>query len=395
MNNNLNDIKELIEKNKSFTNQDMDLFTNIFANLLEKQEKLYQNLENIVKEDVFITQHIDTKIYVTCDLNDEDRKDELKEQFYFNPIINLDKNKIVFIDCNYEQIESYLSKEFNVILTLKDNTKQTKKCKLYKYYGYIDAEKILANTFNQNKVRCPYIYSPLSRKAFEIVFEDEVDYDAITDIEFEDENIKTNLTLYWNVNIEESDTLPSLNKVMPQNDNVYQIVSFKLQDNEYIYIKNQNCDIKRLSNKAYINIDKKNYDINEIDYCKIQVLQPITMSLNKLKENNNKTFQNFYDNDLDIKTRIITKADLEYTLNQFSYFELKLTSISTALGNRKTIKVYDKDDKYVYTKNPIFSNSVLYINFEKNNDIYFNDTISYIIAYLNYYYPEYMYIATV
>lgn len=366
------------------------LFEELIRNLRVEQDELYKKLLDKVNRENFpkTTQNIKIFTYL-IDLSDKNN-----EKIYekgFSPIIN-EQEEILFLNCKYTDFDMYLNQEYTGIIE-KNGQKSEISYKFSKIDSFVQAEKVLSKTLLQNDMKKPYIYSPYSRRAVEIIL-DKDDIDGDIDYQLEKNGLKNvlmeNYELAWNVIIEEKDTFPYLNentnkKATIFDETIYQIYQTNLKSNEYIYVRNEKSQTRKIDNEIYIALDK-DVSFDNFLYSKIKINQNVYHS--------NEIFENIYDDSTDFKQRIVTSGDIEYIINKFAKLDINFEGFS--INKPKTMEnilVYNKDDEYIYSKDlKLRKSNLLYLKFGNNDDFYFNDKISYILSFLNYYYPEYYFV---
>ena len=272
----------------------------------------------------------------------------------------------------------------------------------YDYYKRI--EELLERTARQYGIDRPVIFSPLSRRAVNV----KLDFSGITlpqprsnviDFQIEKNGLSDVLlcdkTLLWNVEVTEENEIPGPRentdkKIVSLFEKEYAIYEFAAKENEFIYISSPISEVKRYENRVYVNLNEKQ-TIEDIRYSKLAIMDVTSVFLEGLEYR----YQNFYHN-TGKRERIRTQADIDYVLHKFRNDMARYVGLVRNCDGVNTVHAYEKGDVYHYTKDKIYrSSSVCYIKFEVSGSWIAEDAINYMIAFLNFYYPEYYWVGVV
>ncbi len=397
-------------------------------------EKIFHQFEvvtSLVSEDT--RDNLESKL----ELLKKDNLFEIVKIFPNSETFDIGKHKNIeyagtaFLDCDYKDVRKYLdSVEQPYKAKISSQTEGDFELDYYfeKNYDFLVAECILTEILIQNAIKYPPIYSPFSRRAVDIKLKldgRDLPEDAKVDLCYKENNldqvVKTNTTLVWNV-LEDTD-LKILDdaedkNIIPFNDNVFKLCQVFIDKDEYIFVQDERSDIKRVGNNVYVLVDKDNKNI-DISYKKIALKKYNISNLDK-----NYIYKNDYDYKNEFKERILTKGDVAYIVGQFADIGICLDSILTSVCKKSQTIIgnYSSDykDTYKYSKDDIFRirsivddnvkecdkptdldkpiiaiRSTLYIKFKPSGDRYFVDKVNYISSFLNYFYPEFIFVGVV
>lgn len=415
-------MKKIIESNNSLSKFDKDIYLSLFSELTKEQEKLYNALNLRVEKEIMdlnLNRNENWNIYTT--LVDKDKLNEYLK-VGFNPVIDIDcvsefinmkdkeinENKymagVAFLKCKYSDVQKYTSKTYKARIRTKLG-EVIASYNLFFSNVFLEREKILEITANQYKIDKPFIFSPFSRRAVSVCINfDGINLDEIIDVNLDfknnklDEIILVNKFLLWNVEMFDKEDIffPTENtqkKIVALFEDDYEIYKFELNpENEFLYVDSDGAYIKRIDDEVYLAINN-NTNLESLIYIKLKI-NKISRSI---KEDEEFIFENECNKTIQgIKTRLRTEADIEYTINQFAPKGIKYLGYQVALKGRKSIYVYDKDNTYHYPKSGrLKSSSIAYLKFQESNDLFFEDKISYLINFLNYKYPEFLWVGVV
>lgn len=424
------DVSDIVDSARNIDGYEKDLLKKLFKKLESNQENLYKQIEAKVEKQLCLSDSSESCWNICTALieNDNSAINQAKHNGY-HEIVHVESNHeemkftelnvykdddsdiarrgnvyagTMFLDCKYSEIIS-LKKDYSGMV-YTDTGSYEVKYNLIPYHAFMDEEKKLEQTALQYGVKVPLIYSPMSRRA--VVVKVGIDVQEITkhgdfsiDFQYEknglDNKIIVNKTLVWNVENLGKDILPfpkdnAEKKITALFDKTFVIYSFDAKENEYYYVRSDNHDIRRIAGSVYVGIDNKT-KIEQIDYQKFTI-NPVNKSFleNIMSSENNKSFENKYDPACCAKKRVRTKGDV---YNVLSCFDINYEEILFK-PKYEAVCTYGKDYKYHYpTDEVLISSSEIYIKLSDNNDDkFFEDYVSYVFAYLNYYYPEFRWV---
>lgn len=422
-----NNINQILNQCNTLSSNDKDMLAAIFNELSNEQKATFDNLKNIVlKEYDFTIEEKIQEFNITTAIVDVDKLNNISSCFH--PVIelsnyvvsekinisgeslkNFNENEVFrlgvsFLFCSYELKQDFLEKTYQAKITY-DNQTYYASYSLHDNKEFIAQEEIVEKTALKYNVKTPVIYSPMSRRAIKIwldVTDFDFDVDAINiDLQLElnglNKILLLNKCLVWNVQLTYKENLPSLRDNTNYNltnvfDTTFQIYEFNIEKNEFIHVINKNCDARIIDDKVYLALDK-NVDINELDYIKLTIFNTSNNPNFKNHINPELKFNSLYitENNYEFKKRIFSLADIEYVLNKFE--DVSYSKITQTL-NDNDINMYKSVDNYHYPKSfKIRNANKCYIKFDYDEfDKFFCDKINFILAYMNYYYPEFYFV---
>lgn len=418
----LTDVSSIVDSSQNIDGYERDLLKKLFYKLEENQKNIFDKIEKKVKDQVTICpQNNNWHISTALIENDKSTKDQAKRNGYYE-IVPLDNNRevmrfnelkvckeddpdvvmrgnvyagVVFLNCKYSEMISYKKDYYGIVRTDDDNQDYEIKYNLIPFEAIMEQEKYLEQTALQYGIEVPLLYSPMSRRAMIIKVDlsaSEAAQNNNYTIDFQykknqlDRAIINNKTLVWNVLSEDKSVLPHPKenvdkKVTTAFDKPYVIYSFGAKENEYYYVHSENLDIRRINGDIFLGLDRDSA-IEQIDYQRFTIHSPSSIE-------NNLLFENKYGSTCCVKQRVRTKGDIH---NVLSCFDLCCESISFS-GKHNIVHRYDNRYSYHYPKDEVLhSNSVIYVKVRDNGDLYFEDYVSYVFAYLDYYYPEFRWV---
>lgn len=391
----------------------------VFEGLQKHQEDIFSKIEANIKKD-FVYQEPDNWNIATVLIDKTDY-----EKFFnsgFTEIVSINTHReqmkydeleeikgakniycagIGFLNCRYHEVQQYVNKVYSAKVKTKDSEYQVS-YRLYPTSLLLDREEKIERTGIQYGIKVPPIYSPMSRRAVlvraefgscEVNRSDQMQIDFQYEANGLDHILLPGKTLVWNVSISEKNQIPKENTnkaIIPLFEKVCQIYEFDTGINEYIYIESSETNLKRSGDTIYLGLDESK-SISDLRYWKIRLN---SYSLDYLK-NTNFYFINEFTSEAVYKERIRTEADIQYIMNCFDKRYFRYKGCQNKEG-RRSIQVYDKRSSYHYPKDRhLTSNSFCYVIIEETETIYFEDLVSYVMAYMNYFYPEFYWVGVV
>lgn len=421
----LTDVSSIVDSSQNIDGYEKALLKKLFYKLEENQKNVFDKIEAKVTDQLVSLSKNKNNWHISTALieNDKNTKDQAKRNGYFE-VIPIDNNRevmrfnelnvckednfdvvmrgnvyagVVFLNCKYSDMISYKKDYYGIVHADDANQDHEIKYNLIPFEAIMEQEKYLEQTALQYGIEVPLIYSPLSRRAMVI----KVDLSALEasknsnyTIDFQykknqlDRVIINNKTLVWNVMSEDKNVLPHPKenvdkKVTEAFYKSYMVYSFGAKENEYYYVRSKNLDIRRINNDIFIGLDSDS-TIDMIEYQRFTVYPKNSSSID-----NSLLFDNKFDPDHCVKQRIRTKGDIN---NVLSCFDICYEDVSFS-GKHNIIHTYDSRYSYHYPKDEVLhSNSVIYVKIRDNGEMFFEDYVSYVFAYLNYYYPEFRWV---
>ena len=409
-------IEEIVRDSENLNNFDKDVLNKIFRKLDKKQTDLFKELEGNAEKQFQKSDDIEklnNMWKIVFALIDADKQyaewhEVIEKLPVFNERLVFEASKpdaVAFLKCRYSEIGKYTGKTYKAKV-VSDDKESNVQYTLHRYYGFIeDRERLLEKTAIQYGVERPVMFSPFSRRAVSVKIEepDKIKDGANIDFMLEENGLSRILLsgkkLVWNVKIESKDTFSEPdrvegNEVVPFFENVYEIYKFKVTEKQFVYANTGISDTQRYENSIYVNLTEGK-TVESVDYSKITLEQPT--------ENWQETLgdfyaDNFWGNKIRNKERIRTEADVKYVISSFGdRVLLKKVTLNKDEKSVKSIVTYDKDDSYHYIKDKHLRSlkHCCYLGFEQSDHWLFEDYISYILSFMNYFYPEFYWVGTI
>ena len=424
-----NNMNELIDNMKYLSEYDKEVIGGIFDNLIRHQNSMFEKI--IAKtelqqreRELALKWNIITAA-ISKDEVEQSKKNGLyeildtvcfAEKLHYEDLNLVTDNKknglcsagVSFLFCKYQDVFKYLNRKYKACVTTNNDSFEVEYY-FEKYGGYYDIERIIERTAMQYEVDVPILLEPISRRAINVIV-DLSKYgfsksdNMIIDFQFAKngltEIIKEKTTLVWNVEIVEKNEIPRprentdkklLAKIVPFFEEVYQLYQFPSNENEFYYVESKIQDIKRYGSSVYLNLHEKE-KIEDVRYSKLIVHDIPQKYIDKI----DCSFRTFFDDRCINKVRIRTEADIDYVMNSMKNDIALYQGLCRKRDNEDSIYIYNSYDAYYYPKNKILrSASICNVQFRSSENIYFEDYVSYILSYLNYYYPEFYWVGVV
>lgn len=377
---NLIDIDSLFKNVSSLNENQKEFFKSLAQSLNDSQNEFFDYVQQRTIDELTSEKFCNTVYTYLC-------KDQSESNENFYPMLDSDEDNdnIVFIDCPYNEIDTY------------DKINSDRKFKLERTNVFIEKERFLSATFRIYNINQPFVFSPYSRRAFE-VFELDEKTNEYVPVNFKRDNIQLELEnviygkLLWNVSI-----LPG-SRIRPK------IVSvdgkeFMRYDNgdgssfiipEYavkseIY---QNQFLFKYSDGKYIDVIKNDDSIEETNFMKI------TIHKNSIIKDYQ--FANVSNLHYAEPKRIRTKADIQLAVNKYYPEPKEYLGVFGNTTNDNTIKDYSKEYKYVYedlSRETARNNNFCYLRFaDSKKDNFFEDRVNFFISFMRYNYPNFYWV---
>lgn len=416
------DIQHIVRGSEHLTEYDKDVLCALYENLRESQNGLFDKIADKVREQMLCGKHTASDWAVVTALIDKADTEQVKKSGLYEicditPFQeksgsgslscegdNLYNAGVAFLKCPYHEIGEYVGRRYKA--------RGKRKAEEYDvYYRLVpftacrSREELLERTAGQYQIEQPVLFSPLSRRAVTV----KVDFGdkAVSGAEeiaidfMPEENGLSGLllggkTLVWNVEITAQHAIPRPKenidkKIVPLFDSTYQLYEFSVEKNAYILMETQDSDVKRYGSSIYLGLGK-NQSPDNARYWKLALHEYTNGLPDKVRDR----FHNFYAQDRIRKERVRTEAEIEYVLGCFQNDVAEYMGISRSLGDRHAVRTYESRDAYHYTKDKIFrSSAVCYVRFKQSDSWLFEDYVSYIMAYMNYFYPEFYWVGVV
>lgn len=408
-------LEEQIQKCKYLDTTDVLLFTSLFQALGQEQQSLFSHLQTVVAPN----QTTSTPFSVATTVAPPSKANTLEHMNFFpilpvSPIFfpveeqlsieNAPSSQIYggfgFLQCVYQEINHYVARTYQGEYRDLDGKTHSISYSLVPSDQYLREETILFQIREQYQSQYPPIFSPLSRRMVNVMIHWETHLPLGGQFSFcWDSNelssvLLTDSILYWNLFKENSDTLPSLRptnniEILPFFQTTQEVLEYNLEEHEYLWIKPLGYDVKREKNKIYIGFHE-NTPQEDVSFQKCSIL-PLE---DYQKHLNYPVFNTGFEPRKVQKERIITQGDLFFVVEQFQGLGLKLKTVQTTLNQGKSIHVYATKDHYRYHTSPFPRKPTpLYLVLEpRENTPFFVDKVSYLMDYLNYFYPEFRYV---
>ena len=420
----ITDVSSIVDSGQNIDGYEKALLKKLFCKLEENQKDVFDKIEAKVNDQLISLSQKKTNWHISTALidNDKNTKDQAKRNGYYE-IVPLDKNNevmtfnelnvfkeddpkvcrrgnvyagVVFLNCKYGEISGYKKDYYGTVHT-NDNNSYKIKYNLIPFEAIMDQEKYLEQTALQYGIDVPLIYSPMSRRAMVIKVDLSVSQaidnkDNTIDFQYEKNQLNKVLindkTLVWNVISDDKNFLPRPKenvdkKITAIFDKSYIIYSFDAKENEYYYVQSKELDIRRVNSDIFIGLDN-NLKIEDIDYQRFTVCPYNSGGMGNIL-----AFENKFSAEFCVKQRVRTKGDIN---NILSCFDIECDDIGFS-GKHSVIFQYDNRYSYHYPKEDVLkSSSVIYVKIHNSGELYFEDYVSYVFSFLNYYYPEFRWV---
>ena len=419
-------INRVIDNAAGFNSEEKDLLKFLFRKLDNDKAELFRKLQDKVLQQVQELKSNDCDWIIKTELIDKSDAQNLESMFEVVCLDPVSEEKdfsgrelhqdgftsdlgVGFLRCPYSDIKSIIDRKYMATVECEGETFNIG-YKLEHYNGLRDCEIKLERLARQYNVARPSLFSPWSRRAV-LVKLDVLDSSfeklkltnssAVVRLCLESNGLKsvlqTGKTLAWNVKVECENEMPRPNDSIDASisalfHNVYHIVEFSVDDNQYVLCDLPSVECKRIKDCVYINASCSS--MKDLRYSRYTIFN----NANDLRDKNNivDVFENFCDyNGLSLE-RIRTQADVEFVMNCFKNPVVSYAGCSTLWNdNYKNVHKYEKGDAYYYTdKKALRGSSKCYISFEVSDRDSWQaeDYISYILSYMNHFYPEFYWV---
>lgn len=422
-------IEEIIRKSPDLQAGDKEVLMALFEGLWEEQEKLYGELEERVGSE--LAQYADNKKHkwevATALIREEEKEKARKEGMYLvlDKKINREHMEVLpeeigeegylecgiaFLKCRYPEVGQYMDKCFRAHVRHRKGSFEAE-YRLFLEDCYLEQEKLLEQTAVQYGYQQPRIFAPMSRRAVYVCVDfegKEVPAGAEIDFDYAGNGLADVLLAgwlpVWNVEIlDPNQGLPQLEentekKIVPCFDKNFQIYKANVRsEREYLHISGNSIDeleVKRIDGKIYIGVPAEQDEWVELNYQKL-ILHPLPIGMHGSEEF---YFDNFWDREAEDKERLRTEADVAYAVRKYSLDgegreRLHYQGCSFDLDGAESVAVYEARRSYHYPKDKYLKGgSICYLRFEKEDNMFFEDKVSYLLSFLNFRYPEYRWV---
>lgn len=427
---NIEDVNSIIERMDNLTSEEKIHLSAIFDKMLNRQEDLFNSLKDNVKKELETKQVEEVDIYTA--LVGAEMKKEMKNYNFFDICPNTKVLEAGQIEIKNEEISSSVGYECGIVFWADDfwdlskliiNRKYSAKIYLngveYKtdyffkyYYAFVDKERELHALAAQYQFENPLIYNPMARRALSVVLRlpfdiskrDTVVADlCLKDNELEDKIILNNYLL-WNISEKGYDELPpaatgDYREVVPLWDKSFLVYRFPAKNKnpnikEFILVENDIRVIKRVGNDIYWQVKD---ECCEMSFKKFQICSLDESVKRYISSKTKYLFHNDYSQPcFGSIERIRTKADVIREISCFGSFNVTVSDVCTSAASKdmNIIYTYPKRlDYYQIKDDRLRTSAVCRILFcDNGQDKMFADKVSYILAYMNYRYPEYRWV---
>ncbi len=423
------DIQNIIENDNNLDAYEKKLFKEVLLNLKEEQKSTLDKLRdriieenkysekntwNIVTALVPVEREKEAANYGLCPyfiFNVDERMLDrpVKEDYLLYVLEDMKTSSLIeneeglfsagvtYLDCKYSELDVYLDKDYCGYAVTREGKREEIRYRLELTDIYINQERVLERTAAQNEIERPYIYSPFSRRAVVVYIETaqnlKKDFERI-ELELDQNGLGGVLMagnkLMWNLSVLSNDLIGrfkenTIKKIIPYFGLKYVIYDCECDENEYVFIDDPSTLVKRIKGNVYLGVEGKL--LKDLTYYKVK-MNEVLEGINNIVTNNyiwknEKTPEKLMD-------RIRTEGDVRKVLNILGP-DLNIDSIGYKEG--KSIKTYETRRKYYYpVKEKLKSSSIVYLKFTNGDSKQFEDKVSYIMDFMNYYYPEYTWV---
>ena len=322
---------------------------------------------------------------------------------------------IGFLNCPLKDIDKYCNNIYTARVI--DNEQVfTVRYHLQRWNGFIEfRERLLELAANQLNVEdkmhpdkvFPRLFNPWSRRSVLV----KVDFDEAGILPNSETHINFRLAenglqgvllqgkkLIWNVKCKDDIRLKSCTdkRVVPlfnKNNGVLQIFDCNCMENEFLYLEPdlyKQAEVRQDRNKIYIGMEDNSL-LSELYYGKLMVFRP------EWPVGVEKRFSNISDDNMNVPfmvQRIRSLADVKEVVETYAGHLLDYVTCNTekaSLGNVTEALEYSQDFCYSYPDyQHLTARSACYLKFKrKDDDIFFEDKITYLLSFMRYAYPEF------
>lgn len=365
-------------------------FSRKLTEIANEVDNLFPNKENFIytvpvsKEE--LNSYEDTLFPVLSDDVKEIKSNEKKEDIFL---------KKVFLDMNYKEIQDF--KNYKLKIKTKNNSTQNVDLYMVHCSGYIAKEQELLEVFKSNNINWEVLYTPYSRKFFDIYMktnyaESNIDIENIRiDYGKYSEKVYENYFLAWN--LEEKAVLADQISVESKGDRVYEYRVFSSNaENDLVKIKTGKIlRINREIEKLFIYSDivnSKNWELWSIKNIETKTYGNLKFKiLGNRKEND---FITRFKEKSSLRVR--SESEIYEIVNGFSDIKnLKLKKITIDEYAEKTDDSFDMNavfnQKKTFKRNNRGKLNLYFETVNENED--FENELSFMLSCVEYKYPEY------
>jgi len=302
---------------------------------------------------------------------------------------------IVFIDKDYEELRKSVGDQDTERnyegFYIADGEKHVFRYQLKFYDKYIKLENLIFKLAEYYQVENPIIFSPFSRKAFRIVYMDDIPKNVVSkDFQFEKYalNVIEHVTLLWNFNVARLEQMTCIEKVPYGNSIQYHYFIEKSKEGNYYYMLPEHnqvivYDVHFSDKGTEIWINHECEDFTVMEWTTVDWNMPeIERLRSRGKIFSNKVKKLPYQN-----KKIISMCDIEHAIYPFRYhigIKCSLTEHLEKIFLRYSAKYRNL---MAYHKVNYKALKRVMVCFDGNME-YIDDYANYVLQYLEYYYPE-------
>lgn len=301
---------------------------------------------------------------------------------------------LAFLNCRYSELRAKLDRDYRAELVDQSGAHHRTAYRLTPVYSLVEKEKLVERTAIQYGVACPPLYAPMSRRAVSVWVKvpASTDYPEV-DFRYQDNGLAGillgEMVPVWNVEVGRCPhPRETPDKITPFGDACSLVYEFPAQANEFIYAEGAGLGLKRQGDKVYIAAEQplENVSFNRITLHETQDRPSCGIF-----------FDNLFDDTRIRKERIRTQADMADVIGRFQLTGLKFAELGTECGERPSVRIYDHEHAYHYPKSLRLrgGRTCCYVKFQNDGDLYFEDKVSFVTAYMNYFYPEFHWVGIV
>lgn len=412
----------MIRQSRHLLEDDRELLGAVFEELSREQESILAKIQENVRLE--LSRQRENRWDIVTALVDKEPPDKIRDKNY-HEIVKIDPHKehmvfeeldktqdpgnvycagTGFLKCHYHEIGSYTDREYLAEITINQSRYKVP-YRLYRSYVFFPEEERLERTAAQYQISFPFLYSPMSRRAVLVKVDlgawevKESDRFAI-DFRYRQNGLENIMipgkTLVWNVSLLDKNQIPrpgenTSKKVNAAFPGEYKIYKFETMENEYIYVESQEAEVRRINGDIHLAVGKDRA-VDDLRYWRICINPSAQEDIHKAGD----CYINHFKQGALFKERIRTEGDIRYVLNSFEGEHFVYKSCQSQLGNQRSIVTYDRHSSYHYPKNRhLRSSSFCYVKLEETDSIFFEDWVSYVMAYMNYFYPEFYWVGVV
>lgn len=306
----------------------------------------------------------------------------------------LPNENIVFIDKDYEELRKVVGdkdsdRRYEGFYTANGG-QHAFQYKIKFCDKYVKLENLIFNLADYYKVDNPVVYSPFSKKAFQIIYMNDIPENVdFIDFQLEKYDLETieNVNVFWNLNIIKLEQVTCIEKKPYGNCIKYLFLIEKSREGNYYFVLPEHnqaivYDVNFSDRGTEIWTNHECEDFTLVQWKSVDWNMP---EIKKLQANG-KIFSNKLESSRFPSKKMISMCDIEHAIYPFRNnmgIECELTKHLDKIFLRYSAKYRCSMINRIYYK----TLKRVMVRFDGNAE-YMNDYANYALQYLEYYYPE-------